>query len=180
MKKGLNNLKVIAALAILAALSIVLGKYLAIPVGDVMRFSLESMPIIFAGMAFGPAAGMAVGIVADMIGCVMVGYTVNPVVTAGAAAIGLMSGAVPLLLKKVKIHNILISIITVASAHLIGSVLIKTLGLAVYYDMPFFILMLWRILNYAVVGIIDGTAVHILINNKGIQMQLKSIGGERK
>lgn len=180
MKKRLNNLKLIAALAILTALSIVLGKYLAIRVGDVMRFSLESMPIIFAGMAFGPAAGIAVGVVADLVGCVMVGYTVNPVVTIGAAAIGLISGGYIYLTGKIKLNHKLLTLITVAAAHIVGSVIIKTVGLAVYYDMPFIILMLWRMLNYLIVGIIDGVTVYILLNNKGVQLQLKNLGGEGK
>ena len=92
MKKIQNNLKLTVILALLCAISIVAGKYLAIRGGDVMRFSLENMPVIFAGMAFGPVAGMLVGVVSDLIGCVLVGYTINPLVTVGAGAIGLVSG----------------------------------------------------------------------------------------
>lgn len=177
-QSNLNRLKLIAVLAMLAALSIITGKYLAIRGGDVLRFSLENMPIIFAGMAFGPIAGLSVGVVADLVGCIMVGYTINPVVTLGAAAIGLVSGAAYSLLKKTRMHPTLITAVTVFFAHLIGSLLIKTPGLAAYFDMPFGILLLWRILNYAVVGVIDGAVVHILLRNKGIRMQIKEIGGK--
>ena len=100
MKKLQKNLKLTVILALLCALSIVMGKYLAIRGGDVMRFSLENMPIIFAGIAFGPIAGAVVGAVADLVGCVMVGYTINPLVTIGAAAIGAVSGSLHLFLKK--------------------------------------------------------------------------------
>ena len=41
------SLKMTAALAMLVAISIILGKYLAISVGEVLRFSLENLPIIY-------------------------------------------------------------------------------------------------------------------------------------
>lgn len=180
MKNELKNLKLTVTLAMLVAISIILGKYLAINGGNVMRFSLESMPIILAGMAFGPVAGGLVGAVADLVGCLMVGYTINPTITVGAAVIGIISGLVPSLLKKARLDERLVTIITVAAAHLAGSVIIKTLGLAAYYDMPFGILLLWRLLNYAIVGTLDGLTVHILLHNKGIRMQINRLKGESK
>ena len=175
MKKGLKSLKITVALAFLAALSIILGKYLAIRGGDVMRFSLENMPIIFAGMAFGPIAGLLVGTISDIIGCIMVGYTINPLVTAGAAAIGFISGIIPTLLKKRKLDNRITTAITVIISHLVGSILIKTLGLAAYYDMPFGVLLLWRMLNYLIVGSLDGVVIHVLMKNKGVELQLAKL-----
>ena len=55
------DLKILCQLAMLVAISIVAGKYLAIGIGEVLRFSLENLPIIFAGIAFGPVAGSAGG-----------------------------------------------------------------------------------------------------------------------
>lgn len=175
MKSGLNNLKLIAALAMLAAISIICGKYLALNVGEAMRLSLESMPILFAGLAFGPIAGGLVGAVADLVGCLMVAYTVNPLITIGAALIGIISGLVPVVLKKYALNDKIICAASVVAAHLVGSVLVKTLGLASYYDMPFVMLLLWRTLNYLIVGILDGTVVYMLLHNKGIQMQIKEL-----
>lgn len=181
MDKSLKNLRLTVVLAMLTAISIVLGKYIAIRGGDVMRFSLENMPIIFAGMAFGPIAGVLVGVCADIIGCLMVGYTINPLVTLGAAVIGALSGIIPLFLKKRELDSRIITIITVTVAHLLGSVIIKTVGLAAYYDFPFYILLLWRLINYAIVGIIDGLTAHVLLNNRGIRMQINAImKGEEK
>ena len=88
-KKGnaARPLRVTVACALLIALSIVCGKFLQFPVGEAMRFSFENLPILFAGMAFGPLAGVLVGTVADLIGCLAVGYAINPLVTLGAAAV---------------------------------------------------------------------------------------------
>lgn len=176
MKKR-NSLKIIASLAMLSAVSIILGKYLAIPVGEVMRFSLESMPVIFAGMVFGPLAGGLCGLVADLIGCLLRGYEINIAVSLGAMVIGVISGALPILLRAFGTKRLPLTIITVSAAHIIGSMLIKTLGLASYYDMPFLIVLLWRVLNYAIVGALDCGVVHILLGNRGIKMEIKKLGG---
>ena len=175
MKKVQNSLKITVVLAFLTALSIILGKYLAIRGGDVMRFSLENMPIIFAGMVFGPWAGVLVGAVADLIGCLMVGYTINPVVTLGAAMIGAISGCYHFLTRKTKLSPLVSTVIVVGASHIVGSLIIKTIGLAAYYSMPFGILLLWRLLNYAIVGALDGMVVYVLLNNKGVKMQLSHL-----
>lgn len=175
MTKRQKSLRITIILALMVAISILMGKYLAIRGGDVMRFSLENTPIILSGIAFGPGAGALVGLVADLVGCVMVGYTINPLVTLGAVAIGLISGFVPRILAKININGRLSLAITVAVAHLVGSVVIKTLGLAAYYDMPFLILLLWRVLNYLIVGALDGIVVHILLSRKEIDKQIKEL-----
>lgn len=178
--QSLKSTKVLVSLAVLVAISIVLGKYLAIGIGEVLRFSMENLPVLFAGIAFGPVAGALVGAVADLIGCLMVGFTINPVVTVGAAVIGAVGGLVPLILsKRIKGERLIIAI-TVSLAHLIGSVLIKTFGLSAYYDMPFIILMLWRLLNYTVVGGIEGVLLYTLFNSKGIRRQLSLITEDKK
>lgn len=180
MKKTKISVKLTVVLAMLAAVSIICGKYLAINGGEVMRFSLENMPIIFAGISFGPLAGAAVGAVADIVGCLMVGYTINPLVTLGAAAIGFIAGIAPAVLKKAKIDGKFLTIIAVASAHLVGSVLIKTVGLAVYYSMPLWALMLWRALNYLIVGAIDGTVIYLLMRSRGIKIQINKLRGDKQ
>ena len=173
-------LKITAALAMLSALSIILGKYLAIPGGEVLRFSFENLPIIFAGVAFGPLAGALVGAVADLIGCLLVGYTINPLVTTGAICIGAISGVTYALLKRTSLPYALKIALSVALAHLIGSVLIKTVGLSQWYDMPLLILMLWRLLNYVIVGALEGILLFILLKNKLISGEILSLMGTKK
>ena len=167
-KENKVTLKVAVALAMLSAISIILGKYLAIPGGEVLRFSFENLPIILAGIAFGPVGGIMVGAVADLLGCLLVGYTINPMVTLGAVSIGLLSGIVWKLVKGRSMKRIFKTAITVGIAHLIGSVLIKTVGLAVFYDMHILVLMLWRLLNYLIVGVLEGVVLYALLGNRMI------------
>ena len=145
-----------------------------------MRFSLENMPIIFAGIAFGPVAGTIVGVIADLIGCALMGWAPIPWITIGAAAIGFISGIVPIILKKANLPFPLIIMISVFCAHLFGSVLIKTIGLSAQYNTSYIILMLWRVLNYTIVGSLDGAIVYILLKNKEIQSQISAIRRSEK
>lgn len=168
-----GHMRKLAVAAFLAALSIVCGKYLAIPVGTVLRFSFENLPLILSGMMFGPAIGAMTAVVADLLGCVMVGYAINPVVTVGAACIGLISGLCYRL--PLRIPPFFKISLTVLSAHIIGSVLIKTWGLAVFYDMPFYVLLLWRLLNYAIIGTAEGVLIHYIFKSSAVRRNLEKL-----
>lgn len=179
MRKRSNGMPLgqIAALAMLSAISIILGKYLQIPMGNVMRFSFENLPILFAGIAFGPISGLLTGVVADLVGCLMVGYEINPLVTLGAALCGGVGGTVSYLLRRSSLP--IRVVLSVLSGHLVGSVVVKTFGLAVYYDMPFEILILWRLLNYVIVGALECVLLTVLLKNRSVSEAISSIIGKR-
>ncbi|MBQ8528155.1 MAG: folate family ECF transporter S component [Clostridia bacterium] len=179
MKKGILTLKLTVALSMLSAISIIAGKYLAISGGEVLRFSLENLPIIFAGVAFGPLAGALVGAVADLVGCLLVGYAINPIVTLGAVVIGTLAGGVWRICKKSSLSLWLCCALSVGISHLVGSVIIKTFGLSVYYDMSFEVLLLWRLLNYVIIGCLDGAILFGLMRSKLIREEISSIVGTR-
>ena len=165
-----GSVKVMATAAIFVAISIVCGKYLAISGGNILRFSFENLPIILAGIAFGPAVGAAVGTVADLVGCALVGYAVNPIITVAGALIGACSG---FLFRIFKSHSLFARLlVTVSVSHILGSVIIKTFGLSVFYSMPLWELMLWRLLNYILVGALELTLIYILVKNKAVRKQL--------
>ena len=169
--------------SLLAAISIVCGKYLAFNMGEFIRFSFENLPIIFAGMAFGPIVGAAVGVVSDLIGCLLVGYAINPIITVAAAVIGLISGCYVFFPKARSRAGYTVKIsVTVFAAHFIGSVVIKSFGLSVFYDMPLVMLMLWRLLNYAIVGMLEGFILYHVVKNKRIEIEIRKImkGKEKK
>ena len=80
-----GNLKVMVCAALLRAISIVLGKYLAVNPTIFLRISFENLPILMAGMFFGPLIGGVVG--AALLGAIyaaVVGSHLeaeNPVIT---------------------------------------------------------------------------------------------------
>ena len=174
-KRLSSNLQLLAVSAFLAAFSIICGKYLALSLGNVLRFSFENLPILLAGMMFGPIVGMTVGVVADLIGCVMVAYAINPLVTIGAACIGFLGGVLFRITKKLPL--VWQTCLTVILTHLVASVLVKTFGLAQYYDMPFHIVLLWRLLNYAIVGVAEWLLLYTVLKNQSLRRRFEALGG---
>lgn len=66
-----NQTQKTVLLALLIALNIILSRFLAIPIGTIIRISFGFIPIIMMGFLFGPLyAGIGAGI-ADIIGTLM-------------------------------------------------------------------------------------------------------------
>lgn len=172
-QKRKNSTARLTALSALAAIGIVLGKFLAFNVTEFMRFSLENLTIIFSGIVFGPIYGLAVGIVQDLVGCLMVGYTINPIITLGSAMIGGICG---LAYKHTKRLSRMLRIsVSVTLAHLIGSVFTKSIGLAIFYDLPFLPTVAWRTLNYVIVGIVEIILLYLMLKSKLLLTQINKI-----
>ena len=177
-----GNLHALCVAAVLAAMSLVLGKFLQIPnpFQDVIRLSFENLPILFAGITMGPLVGAMVGAVADLIGCALYGYAINPLITLGGAAVGFLSGTVAHYV--VKKHLLLKIIVSSAVAHLVGSVVIKSLGLAAWYlgsfGMGLTELMLWRLLTYSIIAACEITLLYVLLRHKALKKQIERMTGK--
>ena len=174
-----GSLRGLCFAAILSAMSIILGKFLQIPnpVQEIVRISFENLPIILGGIALGPIAGACIGIVADLLGCVLYAYTINPIITVGAATVGAVAGLVyNYIIKKPLSLKIITS--TVCS-HLIGSVLIKSFGLAAWYlskyDIGLGELILWRALNYVLVATAECVILYVLLKNRAFSRQMEGL-----
>ena len=165
-----GSVRALCFAAMLAAMSLILGKFLQIPnpFQEIIRISFENLPIILAGITMGPLVGALTGIVADLLGCALYGYAVNPLITLGGAAVGLLAGVLsnyvvrrPLLLRVA---------VSVAAAHLAGSVFIKSLGLAAWYlgsyNLGFGELVLWRALTYPIIAVAECTILYLLLRHR--------------
>lgn len=165
-----GSIRVMVCSALFIAMSIVLGKFLAINVGSSIRISFENLPVLMAGIFFGPFVGGAVGAGADIIGSIMKGYSINPIITLGAASIGIVSGMVSMkFFKDSKLYN---TAAAVMSAHAVGSMLIKSMGLYIYYGTPIQVLLL-RIPLYICIGALEFYIIYLLLKNKAFSTQLE-------
>ena len=181
-KKALFSIHRLVFMGIMVSLSIVLGKFLAFNIGGVLRFSLENLPIIFTGVALGPISGLVVGLISDLVGCFMVGYEINPFVLVASGLIGLLSG---LCYKGMNTKSILLNLsIPLLVAHFIGSVVVKTYGLAEFYlttqNIGFFTLMGYRAINYLIVGAVELSILFLLVRSKGIKKQIERLKGKEE
>ena len=59
--------RMLVTLALLSALEVVLARFIVPMPNPTMRFSIEHVPIILAGLLFGPVPGMVVGFVVYII-----------------------------------------------------------------------------------------------------------------
>ena len=171
--------RVLCVCAMLAAMSLILGKFLQIPnpFQQIIRISFENLPIILAAIAFGPFMGIMTGVVADLLGCALYGYAVNPLVTVGAGTVGLTAGLFACYLVR-RPTALRVCVATVA-AHLAGSVLVKSVGLAAWYLGEYNVglgeLILWRLLTYAIVGTLECMLLCALLRHRAVISQLERI-----
>lgn len=172
-KRRGESVRLTVTLSLLSAIGIILGKYLAFNLTEFMRFSLENTTVIFTGIVFGPFYGAALGALQDLVGCIAVGYTINPIITLGSAAVGLVSGFIYRASKRLPVPISLS--LTVLVSHAVGSVLIKSAGLAIFYSLPFGVTVLWRILNYVIVGAVEVFVLIILLKSKPLLTQINKI-----
>ena len=167
-----GNTRVLVVSALFIAMSIVLGKVLAFNIGTSIRISFENLPLLMAGIFFGPFIGAAVGAGADLIGCLLVGYSINPVITIGAASIGFVSGLVSILLSKM--NKCPRTALSVLAAHATGSMLLKSIGMYLYFHTPVQVLLL-RIPLYIGIGILEFYIIYLLLKNKAFSDQLERV-----
>ena len=125
----------------------------------------------------GPLVGMLVGVVADLLGCALYGYAVNPLVTLGAAAVGLVSGLISRYVVKKPLYARVI--VSVFAAHLVGSVLIKSAGLATWYlakyEFGYLTFLGWRAVNYLLVGTAECLVLCLLYRNRAFAKQMEEM-----
>ena len=168
-KKRPSAAKRVTALAMMTAMSVVLGivcKNL-FTFGIYYRFTLENLGVIMAGIFVGPVAGAAVGVASDVISCLLsTNPAVNPILTVGAASVGLVSGLVfrassPLGKKGARYA------ISAAAAHIIGQVIVKSVGKIIMYGMPWFGVFIGAGFS-AVAAAIEVTVIVMLSKNKQI------------
>jgi ECF transporter S component (folate family) len=166
-----KNTQTMVMIALFTALSIVFGKQLSITAGA-FRISFENLPILMAGIFIGPVAGAFVGLCADIVGCIMFGININPIITLGGVSIGFISGIVyhSHIIKAPKLRLI----VAIAAAHIIGSMLIKSVGLYVYYHYAVALLLL-RVPLYIVIGSAEAFIIYSLSENTAFQQQLQKM-----
>lgn len=162
--------KAVVLSALMVALSVVIGflckSYLTF---GAIRITFENLPVIIAGFAFGPVFGALAGAASDIVSAVASGYSVNPIITVGAAAVGFTAG---LLYRHVFKGNGFLSIYLSAQiAHVFGSMIIKTVGLHVLYHYGFAV-YLPRIPLYIGIALAESYIIYILYKNRRIAREL--------
>lgn len=143
------NVATLVYMALLVALHLVLTRVFVIELGA-YRISIGSVATIMAGLWLGPVAGGVCGFAADIIGCFMKGYAVNPFITVAA----ILWGVIPALAKpffanrtkKGKTVGICVSVVITA---VFSSLILTTAGLVLIMGYNFYAIMPGRLVQFA-------------------------------
>ena len=93
-KKMTWDTRTLVFLGLLVAMHIVLVRLVVIDLGS-YRITIGSVCTILAGLWFGPVAGGVSGLISDVLGCILKGYAINPLITVAA----ILWGVIPALMR---------------------------------------------------------------------------------
>ncbi len=165
-KNNRNSLRAITSGAMMAALSIILERILALmPASNTMdiRISLSNVPIILAGILISPIIGGIAGVVSDVVGCLISGYPPFPILTFAPFVTGFLPG----MIMRFYNHGVKYSFVKVALAiavsHVFSSMLITTYGLCVMRGVNFVPMLITRLPSMGANLVIDITLVYLLL-----------------
>ena len=142
-----TSVRTLTMLALLVAMSIVFSRVLSISTGFV-RFNLGSLPVLLAAVVFGPGAGFALG----------------------AGAIGLVAGFAWQKLSSLSTNLRLAA--SVLLGHFVGSMVITSLALRLFYGYPWATLAV-RIPNALILSAVNVVLLRILLENRSLMKLAK-------
>ncbi len=153
MRKNIYTLRTLIFLALLAALGAVFSAFLSIELNFIgtktVEASLTPVPVILAGILFGPLAGALVGFVADtagfFMGLQMGAY--NPAFSVTMALYGVIAGLFYLRAQKSSVWRVAA---IVPTAQVICSVVLNTLLIWLFYSVPLKVLLSTRLITAAI------------------------------
>ncbi|MBN1623933.1 MAG: folate family ECF transporter S component [Clostridia bacterium] len=152
----MTNTRKLVILSFLTALTIVLARFLSFQV-QILRISLEFIPILIAAILFGPIAGGIVGAVADVIGFMMFPTgTFFPGFTISAFTTGIIYG---LFFYKKQITWFRAITGTLVKLLIVDLLMVGT-WLVILYKMPLAALIPTRLLKIAVMLVFETVFVY--------------------
>ncbi len=157
-------------LSLLTALGVILTRFLSLrlPLFGIegIRIGIGSLPIIFAGMVFGPFAGGIVGALTDLIG-----YWVSPMgaymphFTLTAFLTGFIPGFILIYFFKEK-RQIKYILISIAVGQIITSIILVTYFIHILFGVPYKPILIPRLVSQPINIVIYSYLINILFKNK--------------
>ena len=177
-RRGFSSVKALTFAAMLTAMSVVIGIFCKnfMDFGGIFRVTFENLPIILSGIVFGPIVGGLVGAVSDMLSYMLStqSLAISPIITLGAASVGLVSGIISrYVIKKEGNAKIILS---AAMSHLVGSIIIKSLGLYLYFGWAVF----YRIPIYIGIMSVEIFVICLMYKNKSFRRLIDTVKEKKK
>ncbi len=178
-KKKLFTTRTLVSSALLSAMSIVFARLLVIWITPSVRISFGNIPIMMAGIMFGPVAGILVGAVADTVGAAFLSpYGWYAPLTVGP----MLAGLIPALLRSqiLRKTNYLRVLRTVLLTNVISSMAYTTWVLSGYNGTPIGALLAARIPLYTCISFVEAVVILLLIKSPLMRAAgIGIIGGDK-
>lgn len=133
-----------------------------------LRFTVENLPVFVASFFYGPIMGGAVALSADLLSCVLAGQAPLPLISVGAAFVGISSGITFKYILKRRGQWLRI-ILSVFSGHLFGSMILKSLALYPFYGEAAFL----RVPVYIGIAVLESILLILFMSNKALVHEIE-------
>lgn len=162
---------------LLAAVSFALGLLSKTIFGEMpVRFTLEGLPVVLAGLVLGPVYGGLVGVLGDLLSCLLAGQTPLPLISVGAFLVGAVPGVLRLLCCRTPTPSapprFLFILLFDGAAHTLGSVLVKSLALSLYFG---FNTLPIRLPIYLGVVLLESYLLYVLLRSHDVRRELERL-----
>lgn len=170
----------IAYLSFLTALTIILTRVLSIriPIAGVegVRVGFGALPIIFAGIAFGPLAGGIVGFLGDLLG-----YFINPIgaymphFTFTSFLTGFIPGVMVFYVLK-RCRTLKVILISILAGQLISSIILVPYFINYLFGVPFTVLLPPRLISQLINIPLYAYFTRLLLNHDVLKIRKVKAG----
>ncbi len=165
------NTKTVCTVGLLVAFSVAIGwvckTYLTF---GAIRITFENLPIILSGLLFGPFIGGIVGLMADAISCITSpNPALNPIISAGAVLIGALPGIISRAF--IKNNRTAAVWVSVFLSHILGSMILKSIGLHLFWGYGIEILG-WRIPLYIAISVCESVIISAMLKHNYISEKI--------
>ena len=169
-----KSVRALTLAAMFTALSVVIGIFCKNFLnfgGGLLRITFENLPIILSGILFGPVCGGVVGCASDLISYLLSSqvYPPNLVVTLGAVSVGVCSGIMSRYV--VRRRGAMQVILSGGVAHIVGSMIIKPIGLFSFYGWA----VLWRVPIYLLIAPLEIFIICMMFKNKNFRRMTEKL-----
>ena len=148
-KKTVWDTRTLVFLGFLVALHIVLARLVVIDLGGSYRITVGSVCTILAGLWFGPLAGGLSGMIADILGCFLKGYAVNPLITLAAVTWGVVPALMHPLMTGSKARRTVVICVSVLISSVLGTLVFTTAGLVLMNGFSLYAILPGRVAQWA-------------------------------
>lgn len=136
-------------LGLLVAMHIVLVRLVVIDLGN-YRITIGSVCTILAGLWFGPVAGGVSGLVSDVLGCLLKGYAINPLISVAAVLWGVIPALMRPLMTGSKVRKTVFACLSVVVTSIFSTLIFTTAGLVIFMGSPLFGILPGRVAQWAI------------------------------